>query len=260
MKKKLLIVISIIIFIFLIIYFSFNQIYLKYKNKKFIEKTDVVLAENLKNSPFKINKIILYSSGYGENKNKNFQKSNWILDIYQYTDIALYVDCSEAIKNLSISNFVSEHGNFYYLDSTKFGTGEISKDYEINPKLDFIVLNDSNIENTINYNTPIFFADASNPITLKFVNTIEKNFIIENNEKLKFDGSLLEKTHIKLDDLKAKISFDVNITNYNNEEYSTKINLNIPIENKNSTIFTRKYYGKKGKSKYSFIKKIEFIN
>ena len=220
-----------------IIFFSFNYIYFKYKNKTFIEKTDVVLAENLRNSPFKINKIVLYSSAYGENKNTRFQKSNWILDIYQYTDIALYVDCSEAIKNLCISNFSSKVGNLYYLDSTKFGTGKISKNYEINPSIDFTILNYSNAENTISYNTPIFFADGSNPITLKFVNMIEKNFIIENNEKLKFDGSLLKRTNVKIENLKTNIYFDINIKNYNNEEYYTTINLSIPIKNNSSNIF-----------------------
>ena len=193
--------------------------------------------------------------GFGQNKNTNFQKANWILDIYQYTDIALYVDCSEAIKNLSISNFKSSTGNLYYLDITKFGTGDILKEYEITENLDFSVLNDTNEDNSINYNTPVFFADGSNPITLKFVNTIKKNYVIENSEQLKFDGSILEKTGLKLEELNNKISFDIKIKDYNNDEYSSRINLRIPIEKENATIFNGSILEKKNNLNIILLKK-----
>ena len=62
MNKKNLVIIFIIIFIIFNIFFAFNHIYLKYKNKKFIEKTDVAFADDLRTSPFRINKIVLYSS------------------------------------------------------------------------------------------------------------------------------------------------------------------------------------------------------
>ena len=256
MKKKIILTIIVIILLILDIYLFFNYIYLRYKNKYFIENTDVVLAQNLNNSPFKINKIILYSSAYGENKNTKFQNANWVLDIYQYTDIALYLNSSEAVKSLSISNFKSNFGNLYYLDSKKFGTEEILRNYEVNPILEYTVLNDSNEENLVNYNTPVFFADSSNPITLKFVNMFAKNFIIENNEKLKFNGSLLEKAKIKLENLKTNISFDINIKNYNNEEYNTTIYLNIPIENKTTNIFKGNILEEKNNQNIVFEKKI----
>lgn len=254
MKKKIILTIIVILLLILDIYLFFNYIYLKYKNKFFIENTDVVLAEELKNSAFKINKILLYSSGYGENKNTKFQNANWILDIYQYTDIALYLNSSEAIKSLSISNFKSNFGNLYYLDSKKFGTEEILRNYEINPILEYTVLNDSNEKNLVNYNTPVFFADSSNPITLKFVNLVAKNFKIENNEKLEFNGSILEKANIKLEDLKTNISFDINIKNYNNEEYNTTISFSIPIENKSTNIFNGSIFEEKNNENIIFRK------
>lgn len=237
MKKKIILSIIALILLIVDIYLIFNFIYLKYKNKSFIENTDVVLAEDFKNSPFKIDKIVLYSNGFGKNKNTKFQNANWILDIYQYTDIAIYLKSTEAVKDLSISNFQADFGKLYYLDTTQFGTEQILYNYEINPELEYTVLNDENKENSLNYNTPIFFADSSNPITLKFVNMIKENFTIENSEKLEFNGSLLEKTNINLNDLKTKISFDINVKNYNNDEYSTTITLQNPIELDNSNIF-----------------------
>ncbi len=62
MNKKKILIVLIIIVIIVNVFLSYNYIYLKYKNKKFIEKNDVVLADDLKKSPFKINKIVLYSS------------------------------------------------------------------------------------------------------------------------------------------------------------------------------------------------------
>lgn len=62
MNKKKILIVFIIIAIIANVFLSYNYIYLKYKNKKFIEKNDVALADDLKKSPFKINKIILYSS------------------------------------------------------------------------------------------------------------------------------------------------------------------------------------------------------
>ena len=237
LKKKVILSIIAIILLILDIYLIFNFIYLKYKNKNFIETTDVVFAEDLRNSPFKIDKIVLYSSGFGNNKNTKFQNSNWILDIYQYTDIALYLKSTEAIKTLKISNFKADFGNLYYLDVTKFGTENILQNYEINQELEYTVLNDSNEDNIINYNTPIFFADSSNPITLKYVNMIKENYTLENTEKLSFNGSLLEKANIKLEDLKTAIEFDITITDYNNTAYCTTLKLSNPIEYSNSSIF-----------------------
>lgn len=237
MKKKIVLTIIAIILIILNVYLAFNYIYLRYKNKSFIEKTDIAFANELKNSPFKINKIVLYSSAFGKNKNTNFQKSNWILDIYEYTDIALFLESSDIIKTLTISNFKANNGNLYYLDTTKFGTEQILEDYKIEPNLEYTVLNDSNEENIINYNTPVFFADGSNPITLKYVNMIKTNFWVENNERLEFNGALLKRTNTKLENLKENISFDINITNYNDEKYFTTVNLQIPVETQNSNIF-----------------------
>ena len=41
------------------------------------------------------------------------------------------------------------------------------------------------------YNTPIFFADCSTPITLKYVNTVSSNFSLKNTNKLTQNGTLL---------------------------------------------------------------------
>ena len=55
---------------------------------------------------------------------------------------------------------------------------------KIEDNLEFTVLNFDNKDNSIMYNTPVFFSDLSNPVTLKFTNLLYKNYSIENTEKL----------------------------------------------------------------------------
>lgn len=252
MKKKIVLVIIIIILLILDIFLFFNFIYRHYKNKHFLEKYDISLANNINNNEFKINKILLYSSASGINKNNNFQKSNWLLDIYEYTDIAIFFEkpktlsTSNTIKELNMSNIKYNVASdkyepaLYYLDGNNFGVNTITENFKIDNILEYTVLNFDNKDNSIMYNTPVFFSDLSNPITLKFSNTLLKNYSIENTEKLVFDGSLLTKTPLVLENLEASISFDVEITNFLNEKYVSNINIKIPIENSNETIFNGK--------------------
>lgn len=252
MKKKIILIVIIIILLILDIFLFFNFIYKRYKNKHFLEKYDISLANDINNNEFKINKIMLYSSASGINKNNKFQKSNWILDIYEYTDIAIFFDkpktltTNNTIKELTISNIkynVSSpkyEPSLYYLDGNNFGIDTIVENFKIENTLEYTVLNFDNKDNSIMYNTPVFFSDLSNPITLKFTNTLIKNYSIENTEKLIFDGTLLTKTPLKLENLDASISFDIEITNFLNEKYVSNINIKIPIENQNKNIFDGK--------------------
>lgn len=249
MKKKFLLSIIALILLILDIYLFYNYIFARYRNKIYLEKFDITLADELSNSSFVIDKVMLYSSASARNKNSNFQETNWLLDIFEYTDIAIYfkkpteLNSNNSVEALSISNVnlqVSSNRytpELYYLDANKFGTESILSNYKIKDTLDFTVLNFDNKDNSIMYNTPVFFSDLSNPITLKFTNTLFKNYSIESTEKLTFNGSLLSKTPIKLADLKALLSFNINISNFEKEVYSTNISLEIPLENEKNNIF-----------------------
>ena len=239
MKKKIILIIIILILFILDIYLFYNYVFARFRNKAYLEKSDVKFAEKLSNSTFAIDKVTLYSSA-------------WVLDILEYTDIAIYfkkpkeLNSVNTAETLSISNVNLQVSSnkytpaLYYLDANKFGTENILSDYKIEDTLDFTVLNFDNKDNSIMYNTPVFFSDLSNPITLKFTNTLFKDYNIENTEKLIFDGSLLSKTPVKLTDLKAVLSFDINISNFEKEKYSTNLSLEIPLENKKENIFDGK--------------------
>lgn len=200
------------------------------------------------NSPFIINKIILYSSAYGTNKGSGQNQSSWLLDIYQYTDIAIFIDRNfsdlnekNTIKKLYIENInfynSSETGtpSLYYLDAKHFGNADYLEDYKILDKLEFTVLNDSNENNSIQTNTPVLFSDLSNPITLKYINNNIYNrgnyFEAPINTPIILDGTLIDIAKISVSSLETSFNFDIVLENNNNDTFRYKLNINIPLTN-----------------------------
>jgi hypothetical protein len=86
------------------------------------------------------------------------------------------------------------------------------------------------------YNIPIFFEDCSNPITLKYVNNIAKNYKVDSNELLEYDGTLLRNIKNNVDELKNTISFKLNIITQNDEEHTINLNIDIPLEDENDSV------------------------
>ena len=216
----------------------------------FTNKRASQTAESAQNSPFSISKITVYTSAHGINKNANFQQNNWVLDIWQYSDIAVFIDNGEStlspentvkalsLTDISISAPKLGTSNLYYLDTLTFGTPTISENYKLADYLEFTALNDSNENSWAKYNTPIFFTDCSNPITLKYVNNpVKENFEIQANEPVFFDGRLLKMAEIPLDDLAATIHFTVNLKSNDDKKFECKIALPISLENETSSIY-----------------------
>lgn len=257
MKNFIKVLLIILLFIFMI-YIFHNFIWLRYQRKHGFEKSNIEISEGSQNSPFSISKVIVYSSAYGENKNTTFQQSNWILNIFQYSDIAIYIEnkadelnTANTVKklyleNLSISTPALGSPSLYYLDSLNFGTPNRNENYKIDDSIEFTVLNDTNETNTIQYNTPVFFTDCSNPITLKYVNSsIKENFTIFSNEPVFFNGKLLEMAGVELKDLETIIRFRIHVVNYENEDFYYDLSLPMPFENETNSVLERKYFGGK---------------
>lgn len=244
--KSLLIILLLIFSILLFYHFIGN----KFRNKHNFEKSNVAFSQNTQNSPFSISKVVMYSSAYGENKNTTFQQNCWILDILQYTDIAIYIDRTSAelnannsikklsLQNLKISGPKIGSGDLYYLDSLNFGTPTKNETYKLTNSLEFSVLNDANKDNWAQYNTPIFFTDCSNPITLKYVNpAVKQNYPISSNEPIFWDGRLLQLANISLGDLTAIVEFTIVIENNQSQKFMYPFILSICLENESSSIY-----------------------
>lgn len=96
-KKLILTIITAILFLFVLFlsYLLFN----KYVLKKNFEKSILPFAENNQNTVFKIDKIVFFSSA--DSLNKNASTSNFTIEnLYQYTDIALFIDGGNSEKTL----------------------------------------------------------------------------------------------------------------------------------------------------------------
>lgn len=225
-----------------VLFFSIKSIRTFIGNNNFTKEL-IRISEQNKEPIFKISKIILYNSAYAiDNSDRNLLQD---IDIHQYTDIAIYIDnfcvisdlnTKNTIKEMYIDNIaidsVSEIGQkaLNYKNPLQFGV--FRQIYETEKiEFDIIKTNEKNTEDS--YNNPVFFTDCSNPIPLGFSNSnILTNYNIDDEKKdVAFDGSLLEKANINMDDLQCRISFNLHIKNNIDEEYIC----NVVIDNVSGT-------------------------
>lgn len=206
MKKKIfaLSVIILIIWILSVIFF--------------INKSESVELQK----KFDVSQIHYYSNVNADISKTTYDNPEWNLDVYQYTDIAIYVDRIGAfestdyikkvyIDNIEIKSAKKGSQNLYYLNPLDFGKDSIETE-KIEEKLEYNVIDDSNVENSVKYSIPLFFEDCSNPITIRYINSeILKNYNIESSEKVIFNGSLLKRGEIELQDIESEISMNLNI-------------------------------------------------
>lgn len=227
LMRKILTSIILIMIIIIVVFIFFSV-----DNK---EKIESVLT-------FNIAEISIYSGAGGENVSENYQNPEWNLNIYQYSDIAIYLERildfndNNNIKNIYIDNIklgTPRLGTpkLYYLNPLEYGSDKIIESNEIVEKLEFDIINSANKNNDIGYSIPILFQDLSNPITLKYVNSnIVNSFKISNDNKLIFNGSLLKKAQINPKDIENQISFCINIKTGDDRIITKKIEISIPLE------------------------------
>ena len=269
--KKVILSFTLIIVLLITIFISYEFIYLTFKNKAELENSISEIEKN-EQSPFVIEKEAIFNSASAKNnvENKKFDENNWLFTLLQYTDIAIYIKPvdkklseSNTVKNLSIDNIKIKtsdklsKSDLYFLDAQNFGTDKFKESDLINENLTFTVLNDKNKDNIIKSNTPVFFSDCSNPITLKLVNVVDENFKLATNEMYSFNSKILDKykdeTNYDLSNLDYEISFDINLTSYSNVNYTYPV----LITNNYSKLDFEKGYNLIVKTDFTFDKFIE---
>lgn len=207
-------------------------------NKEFAESIAEISKINSK-TVFSIDRIYLYSSADAKSKETN--KPIWDLDIYQFTDIALYINNRDeegityenTIKELTIddvrfNNLESGNPKLYYKNINDFAKLDIIEENEIKDKTEYKIINSGNID----YSKPEIYSNCQNPITLEYVNfnMKEETKISDINNPLIYDGSLLKKGGILLSKIKCTLSFKVTIINYYDQKYVATVYVDIPIE------------------------------
>ena len=243
--KKLLFVLFIVL-LFLILLFLLFQIITKFIQKSNFEESYISFAEKNKYTTFSINKIVFFSSS--DSKNKVSSKSNFTIEnLFAYTDIALFIknypdedSLENTLKEVSISNFkftktpsVGEP-KLYYKNLTDFASSNINENNIIQSELIFSITSDD----TADLSTPTLYNNCANPIVLSYVNeNIKTDYTITDTSiPITYNGSLLSRCNVNLDALSTSISFDVYITNNENQKFKTVVYFDIPYEYNDKSI------------------------
>ena len=243
-NKKFILLSICLLISFIILNLLINFVYNKFKIKSNFEK-DIINNCSEFSDIFKISKIVLFSSANATNNQTT--RDLWNLNIYQYTDIAIFLDNNKeiglneqnTIKKLYLDNIsfenISNRGTplLYYKDIKSFGTSNLLEYNKINESLNFI-----NYDEILDTSKPNFYTTCQTPITAEFVNNIKENAIIPNTgTPLKFDGSLLPKANISLNSIMCNLSFNINIVNNLDEKFVYNVSFPIPLEDENSSIY-----------------------
>ena len=230
----------------------------------------VKVAEQNENPIFKIQKIIVYSSANAIDKSEN--ESLQDLSILQYSDIAIYLDNTSTIYDITNENTVKE----LYIDNISISSGsdkghqyvnyknalDFAKYKEIeesgSDKIEYHIVNTNDENNNTNYETPTFYADCSNPITLEYMNEdIITNYAASSDSNtISFNGKVLQEAGIDLKDVNYTLNFTINITNNLNEKFICPVRLQVDLSGNDGGIYKGYKYDNTSVSgyEYNFIK------
>ena len=243
MKNNKFLLTILIIFILILIFLTYI-VYNLFLNKLVFENHSLKFYNKSNSQAFKIDKIVFFSS-CNSDSTVNSNTTTTINNLLQYTDIAIFINnldenftLENTLKSVSI-NVVPRLGtpNLYYKSLNDFATSKIDENNILDTELDFKI----STENEIDYNTPVLFNNCANPITLSYINSnIKNNYTIPSNN-ISYDGSLLKKCNIVLNDLYCNLSFTIYIENNLDEKFKCPIYLTIPLDGESSSIYDGSY-------------------
>lgn len=245
-KSKIILTMITIILISIVIILAFF-VFQKYILKKNFEDDMLSFADKNQSTVFTVDSITLFSSadaGYKTNTANNFTIQN----LYQYTDIALFIkntsdeDTLEntlkkvRIENIQFSN-TPKLGNpsLYFKSLNDFAKSDITEENKITDSFEFTVSSSDEAD----LSTPTLYNNLANPLTFSYVNSnIKSDYTITDiSSPITYDGSLLQKCNIHLEDICCTLSFDIYITNNLDEDFKTTVSIDIPLSSENGSIF-----------------------
>ena len=256
-KEKIIIkinikhIIGILVIILLILALLYSKIInTKVMNYKFAQQTEK-FVDNNEEPIFKIEKILLYSSASAIDN--SYGEVLQDLDISQFTDISISINNKNRIEDLTDENTIKE----LYIDNIKLETnsdiGEKNINYKNpyilgkfkmldnceNQRINFKIVNTNQENENINYDEANFYTDCSNPLTLGYINKnlVEGYCVSENKNSVLFDGTLLKNAEVEIDEINAKISFQIHIKNNQNKNFVCSVVIDDNLDNNKDEIY-----------------------
>lgn len=238
-----------LIVILALLYIDYRYILQPKLNRNQFVKELVKITEANKEPIFKISKIIKYSSA--EAIDNTAQQNLQDLSISQYSDIAIYIDNMKdeltqenTIKELYLDNFKIDVGyqygepGLYYKNPFQISKFRMIEENQIQDTLNYKIINTNEENENSNYETPTFFADCSNPITIGYINkNIINNYqVTKENGLVSFDGRIFNNLEIDLKQLSPKISFTIHIKNNLNENFICNASADLQLETEKGTV------------------------
>ena len=247
LKKKKIILTTITIVLFIIVLILIYLVFYKYVLKRSLENSVLDFSNKNEETIFEIKDITFFSNA--DSKNKYASSTNFTIEnLYQYTDMAIFITSPKeektlenTLKSVYIDNIkfikTPELGepNLYYKNISNFSKSDIIENDKINNRLDFNITS----SDEANLDTPTLYNNLANPIVLSYVNeNIKTDYTLtDTSSPLTYDGSLLKRCGILLNEISSSLSFDIYITNNLNEEFKTTVYIDIPLESDTESIY-----------------------
>lgn len=188
-------------------------------------------VEGEKDMPYTLKQMVVISTANGTNTVQEANK--WNIEIYQNTDIYFDIErneehkSSENIKNIKIQNIKIE-GNEKNTPKAYMPSADTKQMFNYT-------------EDNIIQNELIYIVDKNKDTKNKKITTeggiVAISFCIPNianyqgtDEKISYDGTLLKKAGITLEEIKANIKFDLILETESGKKYKAEINLEVPAE------------------------------
>ena len=269
---KLMLLLLIIILLLCILAYSYI-FYASYCRNEFVNQS-LKISEQNQLSVFKVNKILIYSSANAINNRSDNSLED--LNICQYTDIAIYIDNTSSISDLTTQNTVKE----LWIDNIKItpnsDLGSQVLNYKNlntfgkfdnitsanNSRIDFNIVNTNEQNETSDYSTPTFYTDCSNPISLGYINSgIVKNYSIHDNiNSVVLKGKLLQQANVNLSQIGYNLTFDIHIKNYDDDSFVYHSNIDVDLNTKKKDIYNGYLYQTRNNTsgnEYVFFKELQ---
>lgn len=241
---------------------------IKNKINKVIVLTIIVLAfglalsimlkyktEGETNMPFTLKKIQIISSAEATTKKENPENYKWNIDINQYNDIYIELqknsesDLISYIEQVTLENFEIKSKNnekikIYMPNSTEGKKFVYEDNFKVNGALTYKGASENN-EKTLS------IANQGGTIIFRVLNQNISEYKSNDGDEIMYDGRLLEKSKVDIEETKITLSFDI-IIQTDRTKYKGRITTELPsgdikqegvtintIENFESVVFKR---------------------
>lgn len=125
--------------------------------------------------------------------------------------------------------------DLYFKSINNFAKSEIKEENKIIDELEFTISS----QNEVNLDKPVLYNNCANPITLSYINqNIKSDYtMLDVQNPITYNGKLLNRCGVLIENINASISFDIEIENNKNQKFKTTVYFDIPYENENESIY-----------------------